>query len=91
MDFTALIEARKLLGSLWEKALLKGRCWGLRKKEEDNPYLGSNITIAMAKELVTISEADNGELKIHEFVKTTNTNLGKEVRKILRKGKLKRR
>ena len=78
MDFTELIEARKLLRSLWGKALLRGRCWGTRSKEKDNPYLGSNITIVIGKELVTISQGD-GELKIHEFTKTTNTTLGKEV------------
>lgn len=88
MDFTSLIKARDLLSPLWDfkKAWLRGRLWGRNKK--NNPYVASNITIGVGKELVSISQGPDGKLRIHEFSKTENTSLGKEVRKILKKAEL---
>lgn len=77
-----LVEARHTLQPLWEKACLKGRCWG--PKREGNPFSGSNITFAVEGELVSISQEGNG-LVIHEFSEARNTSLGKKVREILQK------
>lgn len=86
MDFESLIKARRALDPLWKKeAWLKGRTWGRRRKNENNPYEGTNITLAIEKELVAISQGKNGRLKIHEFSKTQETSLGKRIREILRK------
>ncbi len=77
-----MVQARKALDSLWkEEAQLKGRCWG--PKGKDNPFSATNITIAIGTELVSISQTDDGQLRIHEFSKTENTSLGERVRKIL--------
>jgi hypothetical protein len=88
MDFKSLIKAREVLSPLWDfkKAWLRGRLWGRGKK--DNPYRASNITIAIGKELVSISQGPDGKLRIHEFSKTENTSLGKDIRKILEKAGL---
>jgi len=86
MDFT--VEARKLLNELWEKAWLRGRCWGIKKVVKNNPYGGTNTTIAIGDELVSVSLGKDGKLIIHEFVKTQNTKLGNEVKKILKQGNL---
>ncbi|MBU4223985.1 hypothetical protein KJ934_02075 [Patescibacteria group bacterium] len=74
------VKARKILEPLWNKADLKGRCWG--PKRADNDYKGTNITILNGEELVTVSQGDNGGLRIHEFLKTENTLLGIKVREI---------
>ena len=82
MDFTAMVQARQALDLLWKKeAQLKGRCWG--PKSEDNPFSATNITIAIGTELVSVSQTDDGRLRIHEFSKTENTSLGERVRTIL--------
>ena len=82
MDFASLITARRVLDSLWKKSLLRGsRCWG--PKREDNPFSASNIIIATGSELISVSQNENGELRIHEFSKTENTSLGKEARAVL--------
>lgn len=83
MDFTSLIKARKALEPVWKRASLKGRCWGPKKK--DNPYGATNITIAIGKELVSISQDPDGGLRIHEFSKTEGTLLGQEIREILQR------
>jgi hypothetical protein len=83
-----LVKARKLLDPLWVKSWLKGRCWGplyvsdAENGLQKNPFAQSNITIAVGDELVSISQGPEG-LKIHEFSRITNTNLGDKVRKIL--------
>ena len=86
MDFANLIKAREVLGSIWKESDLKGRCWGPTR--EDNPYVKSNITLAIGEELISVSQNQEGELIIHEFVKTKGTSLGKTVRKILLSAKL---
>jgi len=80
-DFSSLIQARIILNSLWQNALLKGRCWG--PKTEDNPFAASNITIAIGTELISVSQKINGVLVIHEFSKTTETSLGLKAKELL--------
>ncbi len=54
MDYDLIVKARKALQLLWERADLKGRCWG--PKREDNPYSATNITFAVKDELVSVSQ-----------------------------------
>lgn len=83
MNFESLIKARKALEQLWQEAMLKGRCWG--PKKECNSYKGSNITLAIGNELITISQLPDGKLAIHEFVEGNDTLLGKRVKEIFDK------
>lgn len=85
MNYEPMIRARKALSGLWKGAWLKGRCWG--PKREDNPYGATNITLAIGKELVSISQKGN-KLIIHEFSKTNNTSLGRKIREIFKKEEL---
>lgn len=85
MNFSTLIKARNILSPLWKKAWLKGRCWGIKLQDRDNPYLCSNITLAIGDELVSTSQDPDGGLRIHEFSKTRNTRLGKEIKEALTK------
>ncbi len=85
MNYDLLLRARKLLQSLWSKAWLKGHYWG--KESLNNPYGDANITICIGNELILISASD-GQLMIHEFVKTTNTQLGKRARELFQEGGL---
>ena len=86
MDFSPIIKARKVLNSLWQEASLKGRCWGLAKR--DNPYSATNITIAIGTELVSVSQGKDGKLRIHQFTRAKGTSLGRRVKRILRNNKL---
>jgi hypothetical protein len=90
-DFTNLIEARDALDPLWQSALLKGRCWG--RKDGTNPFACSNITLATETkgriELVSVSQTEDGKLKIHEFYKTKGTDLGFKTREALVRAGLK--
>ena len=92
MDFTSLVEARSALDTLWEEgAWLHGRCWGPvgERRGAENPYARTNITIAVGKELVSITQNKDGTLTIHEFMRTTEeTLLGRGVRIILRRAGL---
>ena len=81
MDFSLIIKAREVLQPLWEKADLKGRCWG--PKRDDNPYSATNITFVVKDELISVSQSGKNTLIIHEFQKTTDTELGKKVKEIL--------
>lgn len=82
MDFTPLVTARRVLDSLWKKSLLRGsRCWGPKRK--DNPFSASNIIIATEGELISVSQNENGELRVHEFTKAEGTLLGRKARAIL--------
>ena len=90
MNFTPLIKARKSLDHFWKECWLKGRCWGSPYVAGAlNPFARSNITIAVDNELVSISQNPDGSLNVHEFSRTKNTKLGKKVKAILRKNKLK--
>jgi hypothetical protein len=80
----SLVKARKALDGLWSMAWLKGRCWGRKLKHAQNPYRNSNITIAIGDELVSISQSPDNSLTVHEFSKTENTSLGKQVRTVLK-------
>jgi len=88
MDWTILVNARKILDNLWEKTDLRGRCWGIVKKE-GNPFKGTNIVLAVGDELVLVSQ-DNDHLKIHEFVLVDNnsTSLGKQVHALIEEAML---
>jgi len=82
-----LIKARAVLKVFWDSAMLKGRCWGL-KKIESNFYRGSHITMANGRELVSISQDPDGKLVFHEFVRTDCTVLGSEMKEILKSNDL---
>jgi hypothetical protein len=72
---------------VWKNSDLKGRCWGPRGKERVSPYAGTNITLAIGDELITISEnRKTGALIVHEFKRITGTKLGRQI-KLLLKGK----
>lgn len=80
MDFSSLTAAREILDPLWREALLKGRCWG-SKKIKGNPFAASNITLALESELISITQNEDGSLRIHEFVRVEReTDLGEVVR-----------
>lgn len=83
MDFKDITKARKVLDPVWKASQLRGRCWGLKRK--NNPYAATNITMAMESELVSVSQAEDGTLRIHEFSKAENTSLGNKVRQLLQK------
>lgn len=87
MKFTGLIEARKALNPLWKIAQLKGRCWGPKLKN-DNPFFGSNITLAAGDNLVSVSQDPDGNLRIHQFIRTKTTMLGNAVKEIFKKENL---
>jgi len=81
MKDNLIIKARQALESLWKEACLKGSlCWG--PKIKGNPYSGTNIIIGIGDELISVSRADNGKLRIHQFLKVKNTTLGKKVKEI---------
>ncbi|MDD5431060.1 MAG: hypothetical protein PHP03_02440 [Candidatus Pacebacteria bacterium] len=83
----ASVEARKVLDGIWkDEAQLKGRCWG--PKKNGNLYGGTNITIAVGNELVSVSEDGKGSLKIHEFVRSGSTALGGKIKNLLAKNGL---
>lgn len=82
-NWQLLVSARKVLNSLWEDADLRGRCWGIKK--ESNPFVGSNITIAYGDELVSVCQ-DGSKIIIHEFIRTSGTELGEVVGRLLREG-----
>jgi hypothetical protein len=84
----SLVEARKALDGFWSRAWLKGRCWGRKLGHTQNPYLNSNITIAIGNELVSVSEDVDGSLSVHEFYRASHTSLGKQVRAILQENGL---
>ncbi len=84
--FDPTVDARKVLELMWAKSQLRGRCWGRGKV---NPYKGTNITIALEDELVTISR--NGkkeELIVHQFQLAKSTKLGDKVIEILQTANL---
>ena len=87
-NFAPLIKARKSLDQLWRKSQLRGRCWGTVKEHFNNPFARSNITIAIGDELITIIQNPDGSLKVHEFCRSSNTELGRVVKKTLREADL---
>jgi len=80
----ALIIARRILQPVWSQASSRGRTWG--PKSEDNPYSGSNITLIVEEEAIVISQGDNGGLRIHEFKRAKDTELGQRVRLHISRG-----
>jgi hypothetical protein len=60
---------------------LRGRTWGPARN--NNPFRRSNIIIALGTEVVSIVQDESGKLIINQMIKTENTSLGEEVKKIL--------
>jgi hypothetical protein len=76
-DITVMASAA--LRHIWDNnADLVGRTWGRKKKEKINPFFGTNITLAIGDELVSVCEKD-GKLIVHQFKRTDATELGKKV------------
>lgn len=86
MDFDPIIKARKVLQPLWDTALLKGRCWG--PKKPDNPFSATNITFAFEDELISVSQAEDGKLRVHGFRRDDDTEAGRAVKNLLQKNGL---
>lgn len=80
------VKARKSIDELWKNADLRGRCWGVKKKD-GNCFRGTNITIGYGDEIVSVSERD-GKLVVHEFVRARSTTLGQKVKKLLKEKSL---
>lgn len=76
-----MVITRKILTSIWAKAQLRGRCWGRGGK--NNPFNGTNITLAIGKELITISMNREKQLIMHQFKLVEQTKLGDKISKIL--------
>ena len=89
---TITVKARKALEKLWWMVDCRGRCWGLKRKfiGEVNPYKGTNITMFLGDQAVTICKASEDKVKIIEFKKTLMpTVLGNAVRDALRNAEVK--
>jgi len=84
--YAPMVVARKALHDLWGTALLKGRCWG--PKTKDNPYAATNITLATDMNLVSVSQTPEGKIKVHEFCRCTGCSLGTEIKVRLMKAGL---
>lgn len=77
------VQASAALRHIWnDSADLIGRTWGRKKDGRVNPFFGTNITLAIGDELVSVCEKD-GKLIIHEFKKSASTKLGEEIKKVL--------
>jgi hypothetical protein len=73
------VRASSALRHIWDgKADLVGRTWGRKKNGKTNPFFGTNVTLAIGDELVSVCER-NGKLIIHQFKRSDSTELGKEV------------
>lgn len=81
-DFTNIIRAREVLDPFWKKALLRGRCWGV-KSIENNPFAATNINLASEDETISVCTTKEGAIIIHHFIRAKETNLGKEVKEAL--------
>lgn len=81
MEDDNTVKARKVLDALWQSSDSRGRCWGLRKN--GNQFAGTNITIALGDELISISMNSKKELVIHQFQRVAETNLGNRVKQLL--------
>ena len=83
MSYERLWKAKKALEPLLKEACMKGSaCWG--PKSENNVHSGLNLVFRVGDEMVTISQPDK-RLRMQEFRKTTDTQLGQRVRNLLRK------
>jgi len=78
-------EVRKKLNKIWEIALARGRCWGM-KKNGKNPLYGSHITLMNEDEVVSIfGDRKTNLFKIVQYKRTKNTELGDRVIDTLKK------
>lgn len=78
---------RRVIDELWERVFreggFRGRTWGLRGRGVKGEYAGTHILLGSAEgEIVILAEKD-GKIVIHEFEKTTGTELGKRIRNLL--------
>ena len=79
-------DVRKILDEVWKCSQARGRCWG-KTHNGTNPYAGSHITLIDGQEAVTIfsprKKERHGVIKMVEFKKTEETELGRRIREIL--------
>jgi hypothetical protein len=84
-------DVKVVLAGLWnevfEEGGFRGRTWGKRGKGVTTKYRGSHITLGYSGEIVSVNIVD-GKVTIHEFSKTEETELGNEIRSILRENGL---
>lgn len=86
-DVTVL--ARFAVDSIWKSSDLKGRCWGPKGSKQSSPYAGTNITLAINDELITVCfNRETGKLILHEFKRVRRTKLGRKIRQLLQGKKL---
>ena len=86
MNYELLWKAKKVLEPLLKEAQMKGStCWG--PKIKNNVHSGPNLVFRVGDEMVTISQPVK-KLKMQEFGKTANTELGQRVRELLREAGL---
>lgn len=84
---TLIEKVRRVLGPLWDKSPLRGRCYG--PKGIGSSFHGATIVLADERELVTVSQGESGRLEIREFCarqasgSLPSTSLGDEARKLL--------
>jgi hypothetical protein len=86
-DVTVL--ARFAVDAIWKSSDLKGRCWGPKGSKRPSPYAGTNITLAIKDELITVClNKETGALILHEFKRVKRTKLGRKIRQLLQGKKL---
>jgi len=75
-------QVRKILDSIWQKAPVKGRCWG-KRENGSNPLGGSHITFMNMDSAVSIFPGENGKFTMIQYHRTEKTDLGDEIRRAL--------
>jgi hypothetical protein len=83
-----LVKARDALDDLWDELHDNGcraRGWG-SKRNKNNPFWGSNITLVSEDEavIINLNPEENEDLRIHGFFKNEKTKLGERVKVILK-------
>lgn len=81
MSYNPVVKAKQVLNPLWEQAWLKGYIW--------DPESGSAIglMLCVGRELFIVLKKGKG-LTIHESRMTSNTNFGRQARKLLQEAGL---
>jgi len=82
-----LVKAREVLAGLWKEVHDNGcraRGWG-SKKNRNNPFWGSNITMAFEGEVVIVNlNPKDGQLRIYSFSENSKTKLGEKINSLLK-------
>ena len=73
------IALKDFLKQLREKDGFSGRLWGVGK---ENPFFGSHADFGRGGEYATVF-VKNGRIVVLEYVRSQETKLGKEIKKIL--------